>query len=74
MPKFFVSLGNEQKHVIDDHIWDKDSVLQINAETAEKAEQWTKEKLEKNWAMLTTEEEHCQDLYPKGVIGQVTIK
>lgn len=74
MGKFYITLGEEHRHMIDNRIWDKDAVLEIKAENSSVAENYAQRNLGKSWAMLTNEEEHIPDLYPKGTIKSVTIK
>ena len=73
MAKYYVTLGQNQHHMIDNRIWDKESVLQINAEDASVAENYTNKNLGKDWTMMTNEEEHRPECYPKGIIKKVNL-
>lgn len=73
MPKFYITLGQAHKHMIDHKIWDKDSVLEIKAEDVGQAADYASAQLEKSWAMCTSEEEHDPSMYPKGVIKTINL-
>ena len=74
MPKFYITLGQAHKHLIDHKIWDKDSVLEIKAEDVGKAENYAFENIGKSWCMCTSEEEHDPSFYPKGVIKSIDLR
>lgn len=73
MPKFYVTLGQSHRHLIDNKPWDKDSVLEIVAPNASIAEKYAFDNLDKSWSMMTNEEEHDPSFYPNGVIKTVKI-
>ena len=73
MEKFYITLGQQHRHMVDNRIWDKDSVLEIKAEDVSQAEEYAFDQLGKSWAMCTNEQEHDQSFYPKGVIKTVDL-
>jgi len=74
MPKFYITLGQNHRHLIDHRIWDKDAVLELRAPDVSAAEKYAFDNLDKDWAMCTNEAEHDMSFYPKGIIKSITIK
>lgn len=73
MAKFYITLGQSHQHIIDNRIWEKNSVLEIEAESVSQAEQYAFNNLGNKWAMCTDESQHKPEFYPKGIIKSITI-
>ena len=73
MEQFFFTCGQSHVHQIGGgKVWDKDSVLQVNAanETAARAKVVGLFGLE--WSMSYTEEDISMEYYPKGICAVIT--
>jgi hypothetical protein len=74
MERFYVTLGKNHRHMLEDKIWDHQAVLELRAEDVSAAENYAFDQLGTSWAMMTNEEEHRPECYPKGKIGTITVR
>ena len=73
MQEFFFTCGQSHVHQLgSDKVWDKDSVLQVNAENEDLAREKVFEMFGPKWSMSYTKQTISMEYYPKGICAVIT--
>jgi hypothetical protein len=72
MQEFFFTCGQSHVHQIGGgKVWDKDSVLQVNAENEDLARKKVFDMFGPKWSMSYTKETISMEYYPKGICAVI---
>ena len=72
MQEFFFTCGQSHTHSVNGRTWDKDSVLQVNAENEDLAREKVFEMFGPKWPMSYTKQTISMEYYPKGICAVIT--
>ena len=69
MKKFFVAFGKQHEHLIGSMHVDHTKVVEVNADTVSDVETVADKVFGKQYAMITTKEQHIPSLFPGGTVA-----